>query len=104
MSLSHPVPSLVEFDVKCAERPAIRGLFASIRNQRLGQFSRFCRAVSEFSLTGMFVVPSGVPDISRFGDREHSTARSSARNPASWAGSSSEPKICALPLDRIPIS
>src|SRR6185312_14853114 len=44
-----------------------------------GQFSNFCRAVSEFSLTGIFVVPSGVPDISRFGDREHVIARSSCQ-------------------------
>src|SRR6185312_12546823 len=36
---SHPVPSRLNSDTKCVEKPAIRGLFASIRNQRLGNFA-----------------------------------------------------------------
>jgi hypothetical protein len=36
---------------------------------------------------GVFLVPSGVPDISRFGDGEHSISNPRVRNPALRGGS-----------------
>ena len=45
---SHTVPSLTKSRPDSAEKPAIRGLFASTRNQRLGQFRVFAARLPNF--------------------------------------------------------
>jgi hypothetical protein len=75
MSLSHAVPSLSRHLDESAKKPAISGLFASIRN-RDGVISRLSLdSRPTFSVSAIFVVPNGVHNISvptghTFGTRE----------------------------------
>jgi hypothetical protein len=70
MSLSHPVRSLAENWPDVTENPRNSRAFCVHSEPETGTISGFCRLVSEFSPTSVFLVPSRVPHISGLSDRQ----------------------------------